>query len=364
MPARLNHNICLPFQIFAIGSSLYAFCMALETNILLGLITGKNPERAQLSMENKETYYRHIAYHIAVNTYGVAVTIWINAAGVYGNSWTPWCYFDEPKYRIFCAYIPIWIAIGGIVLLDASVVRKTMISYKLIASSRSDSFVCSESRPGEVRSMDAVSVNSATSSVFRATSSDTQMNSRMIRLIVRMLLYPIALMLLLVPGFILRICDWSGSCNFTDKLYWSLAKIQRACDPSAGIVVAVIWVISDLNVRNEWRKILKPYMRPLRCWANKSNPRTRKGSAVARDGRQDTRQDVASSTTELSRIEHGSGQSSSVLSRNTMYYVTDDSNEDSIFASTMDGSISGEESDIEVSVLPPWRTTSTDNFPR
>ena len=113
--------------------------MALETNILLGLITAKNPERLHLTLNNKETYYRHVLYHSVINAYDIGVVIWMNIADTYGKSWTPWCYFEDPMYRIAFAYVPIWIAIAGIIVLDISVIRQTYKSYGSIARSPSRS---------------------------------------------------------------------------------------------------------------------------------------------------------------------------------------------------------------------------------
>lgn len=331
--SNLKHWKCVYFavKIFAIGSSLYAFCMALETNILLGLITGKNSERAYLSMDGPGTLQRHIAYHVIINSYGLAITTWMNLTGAYGQSWTPWCYFSAPKYRVFFAYIPIWVAISGIVVLDLAVIRKTLMYYKLISRSRSR----------REKSYEGGSTGSA------VLDGEQRSSYRMIRLIIRMILYPIALMLLLVPGFILRMCDWSGTCNFSSPLYWSLSKIQMACDPSAGTVIAVIWVLSDLNVRDEWADILHPYFRY--CNWSRKGP-NRKGVGV-----ENSRALVT--VTELSSVQRGNmNRSSGLTIKDTVNYVTENSmqNVDILCLENDDISIlDGEGSTVSV-VNAPW----------
>ncbi len=59
--------------------------MALETSILLGIITTNTADRLRLSLISTDTKRRHYMYHFIVNVYGIAVTIWMNAAGVYGD---------------------------------------------------------------------------------------------------------------------------------------------------------------------------------------------------------------------------------------------------------------------------------------
>jgi hypothetical protein len=234
--------------------------MALETSVLLGLVTSNTADRVKTSLRSPETVRRHMFYHLGVNSYGVVVALWINLSGAYGGNNTPWCYIVDPMNRIYFAYIPIFISFIGIVYLDFGVIRKVIWAYSKVDSVRDKRSETTEDVYFEPSGGGASAENTRLESVTSTPSLQTQarMNLRMIYLFAKMLLYPALVFMLLIPGFVLRMSEASGS-RIQGQARRVLAGLQKACDPSAGIVLAAVWIIFDDKVLMEWARVLAPY---------------------------------------------------------------------------------------------------------
>lgn len=224
-------------QFFEISGTLYALVMAIETVVLLNII------QQGRRLRDATTITRHLVYHVMVMSFGGATTIWMLSTRSYGEA-GKWCWIDKSDYGLYFGYIPIWISVLGIVICDAIVVR-TVIKSSLL-SRKSEMAI--EVSP--MTSIEGASVSTIVSKTHRTVHIDSAEDKRakLIAVFVRMILYPLLLIVLFVPGSVVRMTEASiGHSEFIHVFKFA----QWICDPAKGTLNALMWVLSDRDVRTE-----------------------------------------------------------------------------------------------------------------
>lgn len=199
-------------QFFEIGSTMYAFIMALETHVLIGIITN-SLERLRFTMNSKKTLTRHICYHMSIILYGIGTVLWINLTHSYGGNGT-WCWIERPYYRLYLFYIPTWLSIFAIMYLDIEVIRVVYKSYQQLKNLRAGTGSALEATAAGAGPGDHASI-----------AMQSAMNAKMLRVFMRMTLYPICLLLLVMPGSVVRVIQ-AGDFNI-DGTVFRILSIAR-----------------------------------------------------------------------------------------------------------------------------------------
>lgn len=247
---------------------MYAFVMAMETHILLGIITN-SLERLRFTMGGRRTVLRHLCYHAGVGLFGAATVIWINVTGSYGGNGT-WCWIELAYYRLYLFYIPTWLSILAILYLDVEVVRVVYKSYRLLRTATEGTPQHSLAESAEEDSSIA-SGRVVERSQSPAHSRLHAMNAKMLRVFLRMVLYPLCLLLLVMPGSVVRVIQ-AGNYNIDATLFRILSIARNMCDPSFGTLNVVMWVFSDNEVLMEWREVIQGMLLPLKGSTPGSEP--------------------------------------------------------------------------------------------
>jgi hypothetical protein len=267
-------------QFFEVGSTLYAFVMALETNVLIGIVTN-SLERLRFTMSSKRTMQRHLTYHSVIIMYGIATVLWMNLTHSYGGNGT-WCWIERPLYRLYLFYIPTWISISAIMYLDIEVIRVVYKSYQQLRDTTersmqepepkyANTFQSSESSSWNVSSISpavgatatsgqgagagAATLGAGTGTGVRQKGSSA-VSAKMLRVFMRMTLYPICLSLLVMPGSVVRVMQ-AGDFSIDSTLFRVMSIARNMCDPSFGTLNVIMWIFSDADVLQEWGEVLR-----------------------------------------------------------------------------------------------------------
>jgi hypothetical protein len=125
--------------------------------------------------------------------------------------------------------------------LDISVVRIVLKSYHQLSAAK--------------RVGDTVDISDP---LIPTTNNDQigepKLNFRTLTLFVRMILYPIFLMLLVLPGSVVRTIQ-AGGFNPDATVYRTLSIARNMCDPSFGILNAVMWILTGNLLINHFNRI-------------------------------------------------------------------------------------------------------------
>lgn len=100
-------------------------------------------------------------------------------------------------------------------------------------------------------------VRNESQSVSNAYMRDEVMESKLNLMFARLLLYPIILIIFLIPGSVVRVVELTHEStddgegpHYID--YFS--AMQRFCDPARGWIIALVWVFSDVDLCNELKQ--------------------------------------------------------------------------------------------------------------
>ena len=234
-------------QFFETGSTLYAVVMALETNILIGIITN-SLERLRYTMDSNKTLRRHFAYHGTIAMYGALTVLWINVTDNYGENGT-WCWIKKASYRIYLYYIPTWCSILAIMYLDIEVFRVVLKSYQQL---RTTSVPMDTTEPNAQSPEES---NHSSTNQSPSTARYRVMHPQVLRVLIRMTLYPLCLLVLILPGSVVRIIQ-AGDYDVNETVFRVLSIARNMCDPSFGTINVIMWIFSDKEVLLEWEQIL------------------------------------------------------------------------------------------------------------
>jgi hypothetical protein len=229
-------------QFFEISGTLYALVMAIETVVLLDVVQqGKR-------LRDSTTITRHFVYHLLVMSFGGSTTIWMLSTGSYGEAGR-WCWIDKSDYGLYFGYVPIWISIVGIVVCDALVIR-TVVKSSLLSMKSEVSIEISPPVSSIASRSEGTSAPTTAGKSFQTSNIDSsdEKRAKLIAVFFRMFLYPLFLIILFVPGSIVRISEASSA----DSAFIHVFKFaQWMCDPAKGTLNAIMWVLSDRDVRAE-----------------------------------------------------------------------------------------------------------------
>lgn len=225
---------------------MYALVMAVETHVLLGILSNRL-QRLRFQMDGRRTALRHFSYHTCIVLYGAGTVLWMNLTDSYGGNGT-WCWIKKPYYRLYLFYIPTWMSILAIAYLDVEVVRVVYRSYQLLRSGA-----------------DRHPPTSEDSNVDLDRTQRGVMNAKMLRVFLRMILYPLCLSLLVLPGSVVRVIQ-AGGYNIDNTVFRVLSVARNMCDPSFGTLNVIMWIFSDAEVLAEWRDHLREAGVPIALW--------------------------------------------------------------------------------------------------
>ena len=121
----------------------------------------------------------------------------------------------------------------AIMYLDISVVRIVLKSYHQLSAAK---------RGGETLDISDPLIPAGANDDKR-NEGEPKLNFKTLTLFVRMILYPIFLMLLVLPGSVVRIIQ-AGGFNPDATVYRTLSIARNMCDPSFGILNAVMWILT------------------------------------------------------------------------------------------------------------------------
>ena len=244
---QLTHRfaVILFIQFFEISGTLYALVMSIETIVMLNMVQGNR------RVQNDYTIYRHIVYHVVVGGFGASTTIWLNVTESFelGGSW---CWISINNYALYLGYIPIWISILGIAICDIIIIQ-TIFKSSLL--SKRGTKPSQNARGPTHRVADGagngvlLGPESVSSSSENPEESALSKNSKFRGVFIRMVLYPLLLILLFLPGSVMRIHQVGG---FGEGNYLYVFRVaQWICDPAKGTLNAIMWVLTDSDVRKE-----------------------------------------------------------------------------------------------------------------
>jgi hypothetical protein len=173
-------------------------------------------------------------------------------------------------------YGPAWASVVGITIVDTVVVIRMIQSARALRAVRSKSieFASSFGQGGAqldtyytmppdfvISKAPAPAISRIRSDRYFRTIArqnhspqDTTEETKLHFLFFRLLLYPVILIIFIVPGSVVRLVqlsyddmDDNSQAHHVDIF----AATQRFCDPARGWIVAIVWVFSDIDVCRE-----------------------------------------------------------------------------------------------------------------
>jgi hypothetical protein len=268
--------------------------MALETFILVDAV------RQHKRVKDYETIQRHAVYHLAIVAFGISTTIAMFASDSFGKS-GKWCWITKDSYKLYLGYLPIWISVIGVFILDVSVVRTMIESAKelrRLKANKKKNKMKKQEAPGHVSSQGSVDSASSNGSAISTNASgasgastpattpepegDNIMEKKMRGVFLRMLFYPLFLLLLFVPGSVTRLAEITNSGDPYTLEFFSIC--QRFCDPAKGTLNAIMWVFSDGDVRRELSSSLRKLApSTMKVWWGKKTTAVERSAMVSDD---------------------------------------------------------------------------------
>jgi hypothetical protein len=325
--------------------------MALETFILVDAV------RQHKRIKDHETIQRHVMYHLAIIAFGISTTVAMFMTDTFGKS-GKWCWITKDSYRLYLGYLPIWISVIGVAILDVSVVRTMIESAKELRrlkankkkvkttesndnnNSRKDSEGSADTVSWSSKNSNATTTTTATAATTPTTVTASEpeveniMEAKMRGVFLRMLFYPLFLLLLFVPGSVTRLAELTNSGDPYVLEFFSIC--QRFCDPAKGTLNAIMWVFSDADVRRELSSSLRKAV-PARIWwivkstaaersAMVSDDMELSSSELAREGMKPTPfSPFESSTVGESTTAYGHAETKfQIMSENTMERISEE----------------------------------------
>lgn len=205
--------------------------MALETNVLIGVV--QRNSAAFIFGSSRETLYRHLTYHVAVMGFGLGTTLWMDATDSFSRAGN-WCWISKPDYALYFGYIPMWTSVLGIAIMDFIVIRTVYKSIRMKEATNNPPLMARR----------------------QASNSKKNYNAKFSTTVVRLLLYPIFMVLLFIPGSVVRIMEYGGIDE--KSVSFEVFKVaQSICDPSKGTINVLMWVVSDVDVRKEISELFR-----------------------------------------------------------------------------------------------------------
>jgi hypothetical protein len=255
--------------------------------------------------------------------FGIATCTWIGVTDNYEAS-EGWCWIKDVHFKVYFGYIPVWISAVGIAIIDSVIAfhmirstremrqlrqrKLTEEDIKYVSRhpphiSRSLSFNnpnqlelelvaalngSSKGRDNEPRRASSRDLGTKCAGHLKTQSTDSkcsvssrnvsqfdkeaEMESKFQGMLARLLLYPVLLAVLVIPGSYNMLCDMLHNGEHHEEkhgLSEFFGYAQRFCDPARGTLNAIVWVLSDIDVRTELLQKLRssaPWWRANWIW--------------------------------------------------------------------------------------------------
>lgn len=156
-------------------------------------------------LRDKNRVYRHGLYHLIVVSFAIASVSAGLAEGTMGAA-GDWCWYSDSIYRIGFGYVPLWIGFAIIITCNSLVLKMAIESDN------------AQQQQQQARGHRTTSGEKRTRLLFRAG-------------VMRLLIVPLAFILLHMPGTLRRIMEAS---SHEGSWYTWIGNIQAVCDPSQG----------------------------------------------------------------------------------------------------------------------------------
>jgi hypothetical protein len=236
-------------------SWFYEGFIAVESMVVVSSMVAATNGNEELAPKAK---LRFIFYHAFTVLAASATSLYVIVAGDF-TLLESWCWIRTAAMRVYIGYLPIWGVMVLILLCDSYIfwtVYQSIAQVRMEASKRALKLQQLEVSPSPSPSSDSISGRTISNASTMSSSSGGVFAHR--GMIMRFALGPLLMVLLHIPGSILRLSQMASThidLSDSETTFW--ASAQALCDPMHGAISAIVWMFTDRAVCEEWACFLR-----------------------------------------------------------------------------------------------------------